>query len=1222
MPLGKLRVSDESLRTFFDAIEQGAAIADVILNGAGEGVDFRIVAANEAFACLLGWPQAEQLIGKTARELIASLREFWPKTMGQVAATGNPAHFEEYLASLDRWFDVRMVRVGDPSQHRIAAIYNDITAQRRAERTLESGRRIKAYLLKLSMQLRPIERPIDIMSAASEAVARELNVSAAGYIEMAEDGETALTGGQFGDGRLPALVGPCKLSEFGQGMSAALNCGQELFVPDILAYMQGAGSSEKAQSFRLRATAVIPLMKNGKLVAFFYATHHEPRPWETWEQDIFRQTAEWTWAAVERARAETALRENLEKYRALFDSIDQGYMVIELLNDENGLPTDYKVLQGNRALEKQLGLSDYVGKTGREIFSSSPDDRWLKFYVQVAATGEPARVEDFHDGMQRWYSVFASRVGGEGSRLITVLLYDITQRKETEALRRVEEERHAYRWKLSDALRPLEDPIEIQSTALAVLGEELRVDRAFYGQVDAERREILIEDHYAGRQGASVSGRYAWNECAWMETALQAGLPVVVNDLRETTVIPETEHKRVEQYRVGALIATPLIKDGRVVASLAVTEQSPRMWTPLEVDLVWHTGEVTWAALERARAEAALRASEEKFRTLFNSIDNAIAVVEVLYDSRRRPDNLRFIETNRVFELASGFKDHIGKTSQELLPNLEDPCIEKYARVAETGEPVRFESYSHDFGCWLNIFASRLGGHGSRLVNIVFEDITERKRAEAELREREERKGYQLRLSDALRPLQDPTEIEKIASRLLGEELHADRAMYVEIDEAKGDVVAHDFARSGFSSLVGRRSLEGFGWGSPGFRRGRPTVVNDVDTAPFVEQEFVERMHAIGVVSFITVPLVKRDQLVATLCVANARPRIWTPSEVGRVQDTADRTWAAAERARAEAARRSSDEKYGTLFNSIDQGIAVVEVLYNERDEAVDLRFIETNRVWEAQNGVTNAAGRTTSEVLPQLGLACVQRYARVAETGVSGQFEAHVAELGIWLDIRATRVGGPGSRIVSIVFSDITDRKKSEDELRKSEERKAFLLKLSDALRLGANATEIQGTVTQMLCEHLGADRAFYADIDEELSEAVVERDYARAGASSLVGRYPLKVFGWMASSPKKGEAGLVQDVRTTTVIPESDRAKVAASAGDRFYRSSHGEGQSRGGRSVRDPDDAAQLGERRIRTGERDSGANLGGRGAGARGSGPAPKRRAHAEGSGDRHSRRADL
>jgi PAS domain S-box-containing protein len=241
-------------------------------------------------------------------------------------------------------------------------------------------------------------------------------------------------------------------------------------------------------------------------------------------------------------------------------------------------------------------------------------------------------------------------------------------------------------------------------------------------------------------------------------------------------------------------------------------------------------------------------------------------------------------------------------------------------------------------------------------------------------------------------------------------------------------------------------------------------------------------------------------------------------------------------------ARRASEEKYTTLFNSIDQGIAVVEVLYDEAGIANNLRFIETNRVWEKQNGITDAVGKTTSEILPQVGMPCVQRYAKIVETGTPGRFETFLETTGIWLDINASRVGGPDSRVVSIVFNDVTQRKKAEVAVRESEERKAFQLKLSDTLRPHADAIEVQGTVTRMLCEYLGADRAFYAEIDETLSHAVVERDFTREGTPSLVGRYPLEVFSWMASSPRKGEPAMIEDVRDTTLIPEADRRAVAA--------------------------------------------------------------------------------
>ena len=89
---------------------------------------------------------------------------------------------------------------------------------------------------------------------------------------------------------------------------------------------------------------------------------------------------------------------------------------------------------------------------------------------------------------------------------------------------------------------------------------------------------------------------------------------------------------------------------------------------------------------------------------------------------------------------------------------------------------------------WFTVFASRVGGDGSHLLNVVFDDITERKQAEEQLRCSEEKQAYKLKLSDAIRPLSDPVEIQGLASRLLGERLRTNRIFYAEIDYESGQV--------------------------------------------------------------------------------------------------------------------------------------------------------------------------------------------------------------------------------------------------------------------------------------------------------------------------------------------------------------------------------------------------------------------------------------------------
>ena len=140
---------------------------------------------------------------------------------------------------------------------------------------------------------------------------------------------------------------------------------------------------------------------------------------------------------------------------------------------------------------------------------------------------------------------------------------------------------------------------------------------------------------------------------------------------------------------------------------------------------------------ERKRAEEALRESEERYRTLFDSIDEGFGIIEMLYDGQGRAVDYRILETNPAFGRMTGFADAAGKTLLELNPDAEPYWFETLGRVVETGEDVRFESYAEALDQWFDVYASRVGGEDSRRLAIVFANTTERKRTEEALRESE-----------------------------------------------------------------------------------------------------------------------------------------------------------------------------------------------------------------------------------------------------------------------------------------------------------------------------------------------------------------------------------------------------------------------------------------------------------------------------------------------------
>ena len=320
---------------------------------------------------------------------------------------------------------------------------------------------------------------------------------------------------------------------------------------------------------------------------------------------------------------------------------------------------------------------------------------------------------------------------------------------------------------------------------------------------------------------------------------------------------------------------------------------------------------------EQIQAAATLRQSEERYRTLFESIDEGFCVVEMLFDQNNRPIDYRVLEINPAFEQQTGLQQAVGKTARQL--SLEDHWIEVYGQVALTGEAVRFENGSETLNRWFDVYACCTGEPEARKVAIVFKDISDRKRVEKLLRRTAKLDAFRVSLADALRPLADPVEIQATASRLLGEHLDANRVAYFEVRGADY-VVERDYVK-GAEALTGSYSVDSFG---PklleAYRTGRAVVTSHVEADPNLSPDQRSAYAAIQIGAYIGIPLVKKGEFVAGLAVHTAGSRTWTPDEVSLTEEVAERTWAAVERARVEAALRDSENRFRMAIESAQLG--------------------------------------------------------------------------------------------------------------------------------------------------------------------------------------------------------------------------------------------------------------------------------------------------------------
>jgi PAS domain S-box-containing protein len=156
--------------------------------------------------------------------------------------------------------------------------------------------------------------------------------------------------------------------------------------------------------------------------------------------------------------------------------------------------------------------------------------------------------------------------------------------------------------------------------------------------------------------------------------------------------------------------------------------------------------------IERKRAEAELRESEQNYRMLFESIDEGFCTIEVLFDQNEKPVDYRFLRISPSFERQTGIKNAAGRRMREIAPQHEEDWFEIYGSIALTGEPMRFENEAKQLGRWYDVYAFRVEDPQRRRVGILFNDITERKRAEVEARDNERRyREVQAELAHATR---------------------------------------------------------------------------------------------------------------------------------------------------------------------------------------------------------------------------------------------------------------------------------------------------------------------------------------------------------------------------------------------------------------------------------------------------------------------------------------
>jgi PAS domain S-box-containing protein len=655
---------------------------------------------------------------------------------------------------------------------------------------------------------------------------------------------------------------------------------------------------------------------------------------------------------------------------------------------------------------------------------------------------------------------------------------------------------------LYDRLRPLRNPLEIQEVATRLLGEHLHVNRVSYAEIDGD--EFVVTQSYA-KDVAPFVGR---GSIAALGAALlepwRRGETIVVDDVRTDPRFTDAERARLLEREIAAFVSAMLHQEGRRIAAFCVHSSTPRVWTADDIALIVGTCERAWAAAERARAQEAMRKSEERHAFLLKLSDairplgdpaKILAEACRLLGTHLGVNRVRYGEidgdectvlddyVDGVVSLTGRFRwtQFAGGLADEILRGgvlvVNDTATDPRT-VAE-----RDALKAADIGAYLlpvlikdGRFVAAIGIHSRTprvwtqdeitLVHSVADRIwatLEQLKAEAAWRANEERLAFLLRLNDALRPLNDPLDVQEAAARLLGEHLRVNRVGYAEVKDR--EYIIHREYSSGVQPLVGHGPAGSFGAAlQEAYKRGETVVVTDVSTdSRFTEPER-ETMRARQIDAFVGVTLIKGGRLVAAFGANNATPRVWTPTEIELIRDVAERTWDAVERARAEGALREREHRVRLALDASAAGSWTWDARTNhiDWDDGFRLRYgftPEEPPTFEAW------LGRVHEEDRPQV-LGLLDEILRTpAKDAWDNSFRIVRPDGTVsWIQSlgRADRdVSGQVTRLTGLEL-DITERRKGEETLRarRDEEHDRELRLLLETAAQGIVSVDAQGRI------------------------------------------------------------------------------------------------------------------------------------------------------------------
>lgn len=617
---------------------------ETICNDQGHPVDYRLLEASPAFEPVAGTKTKIQP-GRTLLETLPQTEPGLIEKYGKVSRSDESIHFEIFNLKTDRYYDVMAIRAA-PNQ--IASFFTDITERNRAEQLLkESEEHFRSIVRNSEAGYFFIDK---------DGIIQDVNLA---WVKLYRfDSADEILGQHF------TVIQQIDDLEAAKEFVAGI-------IRNDKRYLNGEFSRKcKDGSIGYHSFSARPVSRSGKVIGI--------------EGFIVDTT--------DRKLSEKHLIESERRYRALFENMNTGFILFEVVQDDNGLPADLIILAANKKFEEITGLKlqDVTGKRLTQELPGIENDAadWIGTYGKVALTGNSIQFEQESELLGYYFTINAYQ---SGPKQCAVTFLDITKRKRAEAALRLSE----------DQFRSIVD-----SSPSAI---------NFY-RLDPDEQLVFIGANPSFDRILNVSHKN------FMGKTIDEIFPNLI-----TTEIPQM-YRNVALGKIGPQAFERAYQDKRVKGYYTVTvfQTAPRTIAVEFFDIS-----------ERKQTELELATEKERLSVTLRSIGDGV----ITTDTRGQ-----IVMLNKAAEELTGWDsgDAAGRPLPEIFNIINErtrrKCENPVERVLTTGGIVELENHTclitkdgreiiiADSGAPIHDSESRIIG-----VVLVFRDMTEKQRLDASM---------------------------------------------------------------------------------------------------------------------------------------------------------------------------------------------------------------------------------------------------------------------------------------------------------------------------------------------------------------------------------------------------------------------------------------------------------------------------------------------------------